>query len=243
MAGSLWGGFDPIPSSSAIPPGVEFWAVFNVPQHQIDASWKNLTHTLSGLFCASINFLESTTTYSAPEWSFPPASANLRYGILVRKAICTENLTPLLKLLPCRDKAGIATLLDRPSIYRGFYHSQWMHLTSTGSVSEGMDLGIILEQTLTVILQADDGRATFELSANPDSLLTEQNSMQCKSSSVFCKFQVEKYNESEPLDLGLTWKVPVVWWRQQAPLHASTFLMGSGNERGAIAISLKYTIE
>ncbi|XVF32180.1 hypothetical protein REPUB_Repub17cG0059700 [Reevesia pubescens] len=308
-----WGGFDPIPSSNAKPPGVELWAVFDVPQDQIDASWKNLTHALSGLFCASINFLESTTTYSAPEWSFPPASGNLRYGTLPREAVCTENLTPWLKLLPCRDKSGIALLLDRPSIYRGFYHSQRLHLTSTGSGSEGMDSGIIIEQTLTVVLQpnsrrasmahssekyiqpswslssifgkqvsgrcvlaktsnvyllldrglvsglkhldkeneksADNGLASenfwtnpsFELSANPDRISIEENSLHSKSSSVLYKFQIEKYSESEPFDLGLTWKIPVVWLCQQAPLHASRFLMGSGNERGAIAVSLKST--
>ncbi|XVE72741.1 hypothetical protein DITRI_Ditri11bG0063000 [Diplodiscus trichospermus] len=309
-----WGGFDPIPSSNAKPPGVELWAVFDVPQHQIDASWKNLTHTLSGLFCASINFLESSTTYSAPKWSFPPASGNLRYGTLPREAVCTENLTPWLKLLPCRDKAGIAMLLDRPSIYKGFYHSQRLHLTSTGSGSKVTDLGIILEQTLTVVLQPTSRRGSiahssekhmqpswslssifgkqvsggcvlakssnvyllfdrglvtelkhlhkeneksaengltsenfwtnpsFELSANPDNIFIEEKSLHSKSSSVLYKFQVEKYSESEPFDLGLIWKIPVVWLCQQAPLHASRFLMGNGNERGAIAISLKSTL-
>ncbi|KAK5819288.1 GPI transamidase component PIG-T [Gossypium arboreum] len=302
-----WGGFDPIPSSNAKPPGVELWAVFDAPQHLIDALWKNLTHTLSGLFCASINFLESSTAYSAPEWSFPPASGKLRYGTLPREAVCTENLTPWLKLLPCRDKAGISMLLDRPSIYRGFYHSQRLHLTSTGSGSEGMDPGIILEQTLTVVLQPDSQRASlahasekhiqprwslssifgkrisgrcvlaensnvyflldrglvaelehihkenvlisekfwtnpsFELSAKPDRIFIEESRLLSKNASVLYKFEIEKYSESEPFDLGLFWKTPVVWLCQQAPLHASRFLMGSGNERGAIAISLKST--
>ena len=67
-----WGGFDPISSSNAKPPGVELWAQFDVPDEQVDDSWKNLTHALSGLFCASINFLESSTTYSAPSWGYRP---------------------------------------------------------------------------------------------------------------------------------------------------------------------------
>jgi GPI-anchor transamidase subunit T len=99
-----WGGFDPISSQNAKPTGVELWAVFDVPPHQVDASWKNLTHSLSGLFCASINFLESSSSYFAPKW---------------------------LKLLPCRDKAGLSALMDRPSIYRNFYHSQRLHLTAS----------------------------------------------------------------------------------------------------------------
>lgn len=305
----LWGGFDPISSNNAKPPGVELWAVFDVPQHQVDSSWKNLTHALSGLFCASINFLESSTTYSAPDWGFGPASGSLRYGTLPREAVCTENLTPWLKLLPCRDKAGIAALMDRPSIYKGFYHSQRLHLTSTEFDLEGVDSGIVLEQTLTVVLQTNvkkavmtsqdtklqpswsltsmfgrkiNGRCVlakssnvylqldrglvavlnnlqkeneisvpgnlayeaswinhgFELSVKPDRVLEEVES-HGKNLSVLYEFAVGKYSNSESFDLGLTWKLPVVWSCQQAPLRASRFLMGSGNERGAIAISWK----
>ncbi|KAE8671159.1 GPI transamidase component Gpi16 subunit family protein isoform 4 [Hibiscus syriacus] len=227
------------------------------------------------LLKAQADFLESSTSYYAPEWSFPPASGNLRYGTLPREAVCTENITPWLKLLPCQDKAGISTLLDRPSIYRGFYLSQRLHLTLTGSGYEGMDLSIILEKTLTVVLQPNSQRASlvrdsekhiqpsWSLSSifgnqvggkcvlaetsnvylllDRDRIFIEESSLLSKNSSVLYKFEVEKYSESEPFDLGLTWKILVVWLCQQAPLHASRFLMGSGNERGAIAISLKST--
>lgn len=33
-------------------------------------------------------------------------------GSLPREAVCTENLTPLMRLLPCRQRAGLATLLN-----------------------------------------------------------------------------------------------------------------------------------
>ncbi|PON42553.1 GPI transamidase component PIG-T [Parasponia andersonii] len=257
-----WGGFDPIPSNNAKPPGVELWAVFDVPQDQVDASWKNLTHSLSGLFCASINFLESSTTYSAPQWGFRSASGSLRYGTLPREAVCTENLTPWLKLLPCRGKDGIAALMDRPSIYKGFYHSQRLHLTSTRFDSDDVDSGVVLEQTLTLGLVAEldnlqkenemlvadfigyEGLRSshgFQLSVKPDRILEEVNGSHRNKPSILYVFSVEKYSDSEPFDLGLTWKLPVVWSCQQAPLHASRFLMGSGNERGAIAISFKST--
>lgn len=309
-----WGGFDPISSSNAKPPGVELWAVFDVPHDLVDASWKNLTHTLSGLFCASINFLESSTAYSAPDWGFQPFSGSLRYGSLPREAVCTENLTPWLKLLPCRDKAGLAALMDRPSIYRGFYHSQRLRLSSTEFGSTEVESGIALDQTLTVVLQpttsqrasmtyssdsvlqpswslssifgrkvsgrcvlakssnvyvqverglvselknlhAEDegsgaGNVTFEktwnnpgfeLSIAPNRVIKEVNILHDDTSIVLYEYLIDNYSNSEPFDLGFTWKFPVVWSSPQAPLHASRFLMGSGNERGAIAISLKAT--
>ncbi|KAM4077897.1 hypothetical protein ACJW30_12G174700 [Castanea mollissima] len=304
-----WGGFDPISSSNAKPPGVELWAVFDVPKDQVDAAWKNLTHTLSGLFCASINFLESSTTYSAHEWGFHPSSGGLRYGTLPREAVCTENLTPWLKLLPCRDKAGLSALLDRPSIYRGFYHSQRLRLTSSESHSSGVESGIVLEQALTVVLQPNSHKTSktflsetklqpswslssifgrkvtgrcvlakssnvylqlerglvtelenlqkdnaitgpdhvgsgglkdnpgFELSVRPDKEFKEANILHRKSSSVLYEYSIERYSAFEPFDLGLTWKFPVVWLCPRAPLHSSRFLMGSGNQRGTIAIS------
>ncbi|XXG78577.1 hypothetical protein AAC387_Pa08g2498 [Persea americana] len=309
-----WGGFDPISSSNAKPPGVELWAVFDVPFDQVDATWKNLTHALSGLFCASINFLESSTAYSAPSWGFRSHSGSLRYGALPTEAVCTENLTPWLKLLPCRDKAGLAAIMDRPSIYKGYYHSQRLRLASTEcSSDEGKGTGIVLEQTLTVVFQPSVQRASsaysgdrllqpswsigslfrrkvtgrcvlakssrvflelerdliaeidkfemengifgadgmvsegswnntsFELSVLQDKLIRDANGLHDRSSSVLFEFSVEKYSDSVPLNVGITWKLPVFWLCHQAPFHASRFLMGSGNERGSIAISLKST--
>ncbi|KAK6163158.1 hypothetical protein DH2020_000022 [Rehmannia glutinosa] len=266
-----WGGFDPISNSNAKPPGVELWADFDVPQDQVDDSWKNLTHALSGLFCASINFLEHSTSYSAPQWSFRSFSGKLRYGMLPREAVCTENLTPWLKLLPCRDKAGLSSLLDRPSIYRGYYHSQRLHLKSDEFDTSKMSTGIVLEQTLTVVLQPNtfsgkisqpswslsslfgrkvSGKCSLSNSSNvvtlysiyhfPKRVIKGVENLQ-KKGSILYEFPVEDYDESEPFDLELRWKVPVVWSCEQTPLRASRFLLGSGNERGAIAISMKST--
>ncbi|KAL1826160.1 hypothetical protein ACET3Z_012938 [Daucus carota] len=303
-----WGGYDPLSRSNAKPPGVELWAVFDVLQHEVDASWKNLTHTLSGLFCASINFLESSTAYSAPEWGSQQSSGKLRYGALPREAVCTENLTPWLKLLPCRDKAGLAALMDRPSIYRGYYHSQRLHLTSSEFGALGSTRGIVLDQTLSLVLQPDKetgstyssssvyqpdwsmstlfGREVggkcvlaesstvyvllegglvstlkgswrkevdevdnlaienswsnpnFELSIPPNKVIEEETTLH-KNPSILYVYSVEDSEAFKPFDLEFRWKIPVVWSSPKAPLTASRFLTGSGNERGAIAISLQ----
>lgn len=68
-------------------------------------------HSLSGLICASFDAVESSNTF-IPLTSFKPtgpvignASANhLRYTALPREPVCTENLTPWSKLLPCGQK-------------------------------------------------------------------------------------------------------------------------------------------
>lgn len=190
-----------------------------------------------------------------------PSNGDLRYGALPREAVCTENLTPWLKLLPCRDKAGIASLLDRPSIYRGHYHSQRLKLRS-----DRLN-GIVIEQTLSVVLQPSDhtswsmyqlfkksltGKCALAKSSRvfleiEGDLGKNQNILELNGEadtvtndhSTLYQYNVERYSEHEPLDITVNWRNPLQLSFLQAPLHASRFLMGSGNERGSIAISLQ----
>src|SRR5215469_194731 len=88
-----------------------------------DARWLTLTNALSGLFCASLNFIDSTRTIR-PINTFEPEGIHksmedlqLLHGTLPHEVVCTENLTPFLKLLPCKGKAGISTLLDGHKLF------------------------------------------------------------------------------------------------------------------------------
>lgn len=84
----------------------------------LDKAWTKLVNGLSGQFCASLNFLDTTQAVS-PKWSFQPrgitpfgfnssaASEHFRSGTLPGENVCTENLTPWKKLLPCESKRGI----------------------------------------------------------------------------------------------------------------------------------------
>lgn len=73
--------------------------------------WEGLTNALAGLFCASLNFVNPANSIS-PEFTFRPTgvvehsinSSHLRYSSLPREIVCTENLTPFKKLLPCNSK-------------------------------------------------------------------------------------------------------------------------------------------
>lgn len=86
---SNWGQA-PFPVAST---GIGCRAQFKENGEDVDSRWIALTHRLSGLLCGSIGLLNDALT-TAP-------STNERFGILPGEAVCTENLTPWLKLLPC----------------------------------------------------------------------------------------------------------------------------------------------
>ena len=86
----------------------------------IDSAWTELINVLSGMFCASLNFMDLKTTI-IPKFSFRPHgvttadydrwfSNNVRYASLPRENVCTENLTPWKKLLPCGVKVVLVLL-------------------------------------------------------------------------------------------------------------------------------------
>lgn len=82
--------------------------------NSVDQVWTDLINVLSGMFCASLNFMDSKATV-VPQYSFRPQGATsdvynrfgtnlVRYAALPRENVCTENLTPWKKLLPCSSK-------------------------------------------------------------------------------------------------------------------------------------------
>jgi phosphatidylinositol glycan class T len=64
------------------------------------ADWTGLVNTLSGLFCASLNFMDDTVSAN-PSSLGRMNKGYFRYANLPGEIVCTENLTPWEKLLPC----------------------------------------------------------------------------------------------------------------------------------------------
>ena len=128
------------------------------------ARWLTLTNTLSGLFCASLNFIDSTKTIRPvmtfqPEGSHPPESASklhLLHGTLPHEVVCTENLTPFLKLLPCKGKAGISSLLDGHKLFDASWQTMAVDVRP---VCPEDGSGCILEMEQTVDMVLDIGRS------------------------------------------------------------------------------------
>ncbi|KAF4122062.1 GPI-anchor transamidase subunit T [Geosmithia morbida] len=112
--------------------GVELWAWLDAEtDEQAQSQWRTLVNALSGLFCASLNFIDETRTIR-PVLSFQPegdhspealANSRLLHGVLPHEVVCTENLTPFIKMLPCKGKAGIASLLDGHKLFDASFQS------------------------------------------------------------------------------------------------------------------------
>ena len=114
------------------PTGAQLWVWFHKDTENVDKNWIGFTNALSGLFCASLNFMNKGVTAN-PQLSFRPTglvkdgkvdTKFLRYAALSRETPCTENLTPWLKLLPCGSVSGPAFLLNP----RWLQHSRFLSI-------------------------------------------------------------------------------------------------------------------
>ncbi|CAL8323882.1 unnamed protein product [Merluccius merluccius] len=139
------------------PPGAELWVWFQDTVTDVDGTWKELTNVLSGIFCASLNFIDSTNTVQ-PSASFKPLGIGnvtdhrfLRYATLPREIVCTENLTPWKKLLPCGSKAGLSVLLKSEKLFHSTFHSQAVHVRPVCQDPHCKTTSLELRQTLNVV--------------------------------------------------------------------------------------------
>lgn len=141
--------------------GVELWAWVEADSHeQANARWLTLSNALSGLFCASINFIDSTKTIR-PAMTFDlegshknVSSLHLLHGALPHEVVCTENLTPFLKLLPCKAKAGISTLLDGHKLFDASWQTMAIDVRPL-CPGDGSECLLEIEQTVDMVLDLD----------------------------------------------------------------------------------------
>lgn len=142
---------------------VSLWK-WNTDGSRADNRWLILTNALSGLFCASLNFIDSTRTIR-PVMSFAPngdhpnstlQNLHLLHGTLPREVVCTENLTPFLKLLPCKGKAGISSILDGHRLFDASWQS--MSIDVVPICPTGSD-ECLLEITQTIDMVLDIQRS------------------------------------------------------------------------------------
>ncbi len=170
----LWG-FPP--RTSAV--GSKVSAIFNEKVQDLDKSWVKLTNALAGQFCASLNFLDSTQSIT-PKWSLSPmgiskisSTKRSKFGMLPGENVCTENLTPWKKLLPCSSKRGLATFLNADHIHATKHHNLGLSLRKICPKSDEEECSDpLIELSLYVVL-------VFDPASLPDNLrasLTERES-------------------------------------------------------------------
>ncbi|GAB7349300.1 hypothetical protein MBLNU459_g8441t1 [Dothideomycetes sp. NU459] len=141
--------------------GVELWAWVEADTEQdANARWLTLTNALSGLFCASLNFIDSTKTVrpaSTFEFEGSHSTADrlhLLHGALPHEVVCTENLTPFLKLLPCKGNAGISSLLDGHKLFDASWQTMSIDVRPL-CPSDGSECSIEIDQTVDMVLDIE----------------------------------------------------------------------------------------
>ena len=92
------------------------------------ANWRKLTANLAGLFCASLDALDERLTIEPFFDRDESTSTTTLHALLSSESICTENLSTLLKLLPCKTTSGLASLLKPHYLFKSDFHGMTLHI-------------------------------------------------------------------------------------------------------------------
>ncbi|MCJ1430874.1 Subunit of the glycosylphosphatidylinositol transamidase complex-like protein [Xylographa pallens] len=195
--------------------GVELWAwVEAETETEAFARWITLNNALSGLFCASLNFIDSTRT-TRPVMTFEPvgdhsdasrANLHLLHGTLPHEVVCTENLTPFLKLLPCKGKAGISSLLDGHKLFDASWQSMAIDVRPVCPAG-GSECVVEMEQTVDMVLDIERSKRPRD---NPIPRPIPREELVCNTSKEY-----SSEDTCYPLDIsyGQSWSLSEVFGR------------------------------
>lgn len=119
-----------------------------IEKYGLDQLFKRSSYALSGLFCSSLEFMNNkyndSDSFIRPFHLYRPEAQiyegdlifrsknshknNMRHAILEGEPVCTENLTPWIKMLPNRAKSGISKLFSAPwNALRSDFYSIGVH--------------------------------------------------------------------------------------------------------------------
>ncbi|KAL1646138.1 Subunit of the glycosylphosphatidylinositol transamidase complex-like protein [Didymella pomorum] len=214
--------------------GVELWAWIEADtEEQASARWLTLTNALSGLFCASLNFIDATKTIR-PVMAFSPEgdhrnapNLHLLHGTLPHEVVCTENLTPFLKLLPCKGKAGISSLLDGHKLFDASFQTMAIDVRPVCGLEDGK-CSLEMEQSVDMVL---DIARSKRPKGNPIPRPLPMDQIECDTS--------KGYNAQDtcfPLNKGTEpgWTLEEVFGK---PLRGSCPLEEDGEDSNSVCIN------
>ena len=207
--------------------GVELWAWIEADSEirAVD-KWATLTQSLSGLFCASLNFVDSTRT-TKPVLTFAPSGHHgaeqpetyLLHGVLPGEVVCTENLTPFLKLLPCKGKSGISSLLDGHKVFDAAWQSMSIDVTPR-CPSDRPECIVHIDQTIDAVLDVERSKRPRD---NPIPRPVPQEQLVCDESKHY-----HSGDTCYPLDLvdELPWSIREIFGRDVSGMCPLTETQG-----------------
>lgn len=114
----------------------------------------------------------------SPAGDHPNATMNnlhLLYGTLPREVVCTENLTPFLKLLPCKGKVGISSLLDGHKLFDASWQSMSVDVIPT-CPTDGGECLLQITQTIDMVLDVQRSKRPRD---NPIPRPAPQEDLKC----------------------------------------------------------------
>ncbi|KAI0691254.1 Gpi16 subunit GPI transamidase component [Cerioporus squamosus] len=157
------------PDEPGVGTGAELWVWMgeSIPT-SVDQRWQGLRNALAGLFCASLGHLDEQRTTSPaltfqPEGSLPNFTHphQLRHATLPSEHVCTENLTPFLKLLPCKGLSGIASLLNPHRLFDADWHGLGIHVRYREDV--GVEVRLTFQAVFDPVRYSNEKRRDWSL--------------------------------------------------------------------------------
>ena len=217
-------------SPSAAPEGLWFTARFE-GQESHEKRWRGLCESLGALLGVSMGFLKDANSVILSDGSF--------VGSLPNELLCTENLTPFLQLLPCRDRAGLGLLLDPVKIFSSAHHALVLSFSRLKSMRMTADVVLVISRPVTLwTSQAIFGQADFSRCALSDTSYVEVDlSLTPQATGL----SAGRYSIPLPSPFALRLALSKEERKNEktSSLVATRFLTGTGLERG----SMKLVIE
>ncbi|KAI0093428.1 GPI transamidase component PIG-T [Irpex rosettiformis] len=258
------------PEEDGVGTGAELWAwMAEGPGASVDERWRGLRSNLAGLFCASLGSMDEQRTTSPsltflPEGDLPGPSTpyQLRHGTLPSENVCTENLTPFLKLLPCKSLSGIASLLNPHRLFDADWHGMGIHVRYVENA--GVEVRLTFQGVFDPVRYSTDGKRDWSLHSIFDRTIqktcpvarhskirlistTDAVDVSPAPNTFNAAFSVYDVNTvSKPLDISMQWsneshfEYPLSL-DSPPPTHISVrrTLKGTEQSRGQLAIVIE----
>lgn len=255
------------PEEVGVGTGAELWAwMGDGAQLSIDDRWKGLRNALAGLFCASLGSMDEQRTTS-PARSFEPEgdlpdwgiSHEIRHATLPSEHVCTENLTPFLKLLPCKSLSGIASLLNPHRLFDADWHGMGVHVL--WREDEGVEVRLAFQSVSdplrSSLTRKQDWsfRSLFDRTIERKCPVAQSSRVQVTLPSLGAysvnpeptsieegRANFEVANIAQPLDVSLKWagdfEYPIGFQPPLSFLSVQRSLHGASQAHGELAVAL-----